>query len=344
MPLPAPFGGLLLSARYALRVEPLLSEEEVALVASRTVRLWEQQGEFEQPCYLGDAAIRHGSYHVTWTEGVRRPLAREVLWRVGRLDDTLVWSSLDGLGRGRTPHWLKEALSRLLGDINAGLRERDLSCLPPAPDRRQAWRQLFGVGAVRSLRLDDFDPDGGPEGGDVVHLRDLPELLWLAAGSPGVAMVESHQGFLDLARGLFEVLGETEHWLYRALPERLESREQIVEAVASSDSSRDARTLRELWQWRDRLMEPARPWGGIMMCRHPVLRGRDGRTWEGWDVGDGELSDLLADLGGDIARSVLDNIDVARRIGEAMVGLWQLGVVVDEPVAVGEAREAAAAP
>lgn len=341
MPLPVPFGRTLLRARYDVQVEPLASVDEIEHVAARTVMLWEQEGPFERPRYVGEAAQKLGSYRVSWTEGVRRPLRREVLWRVGRVGDALVWGSIDGLGWGRTPHWLKEALTGVLVDLNAGLRERDLGCLPPASDRRQAWRCMRGVGAARSLRLDDFNPDAGAEDDDVVHLRDLPELLWLAAGWPGDEPGEWNQGFLRLSRGVFEVLEATEHWLYRALPARLDSREQIVQAVAAAPTRREAGTLRDLRRWRERLMEPARPWAGVLMCQHPVLRGRGGKHWDGWSGAGGEdveVAGKLARLGDEIAMRALDGIDTARRLGDVMVDLWGLGADVDEPVLVSEAR------
>ncbi len=343
MTFPIPFGATTAHARYDLLVEPLGTIDEIEPVAARVAPLWQLHEEDGEPWsrqeYLGDQAQRVGSYHVTWVEGVARPLHREALWRVRRAGDRLVWSALDMQGWCRTPNWLSEALSGMLRDVNAGLHERDLRVLPAGPNRHQGWRRIYEVGAVRSLRLDDFNPDGGPEGDDVIHLRDLPELLWLAAGWPGEEPGEWHQGFLSLVRGLFEVLEEKQHWLYRALPERVEQRAQIVDAVTSSPSPRNAETLCDLWTWRDRLMGPARTWSGVLMCQHPVLRGRDGRTWEGWQVGGGEMSDLLAGLGDDIARSVLDDIDVARRLGEAMVGLWGLGTLVDEPVRVMEAQK-----
>ena len=338
---PIPFGTTTVHARYDLLVEPLGAGEEIEPVAARVAPLWrvhEEDGEsWSRKEYLGDQAKRVGSYHVTWVEGVVRPLRREALWRVLRAGDRLVWCALDMQGWCRTPNWLSEALSGLLRDVNAGLHERDLGVLPAVPDRRVEWRRIHGVGSTRSLRLDRFNHDLGADADDVIHLRDLPELLWLVADFPGGTVYEWHQGFLNLVHGLFETLDLTGHWLYRGLPTRLKSREQIVKAATSTPVQRDAATLRSLWDWRDRLMASAQPWSGVMMCQHPVLRGRDGRTWEGWATGDGEVSDLLAGLGDDIARSVLDNIDVARRLGEPMVGLWGLGALVDEPVRVGEA-------
>ena len=345
MTLPTPIGAATVLARYAVKIEPLTSREAIADVGSRTVGLWDLAQPGEEPWsrqeYIGSAAEEVGSYRVTWEEGVRRPLEREALWRVHREGGSLVWSALDLPEQCRNPYWLREALSGLLRDANVGLRELDLTGLPDRTPlggpARSPWWFMHGVGAARPLRLDDFDPDSEPEDDDVIHLRDLPELLWLAAGWPGEEPGDWHQGFLDLARGVFGVLGETEHWLYKGLPERLERREQIIEAVTASPSSRDARTLCDLWQWRDRLMEPARAWSGVLMCQHPVLRGRGGKTWEGWSEGDGDMSDRLAGLGDDIARRVLDNIDVARRIGEALVGMWGLGELVDEPVTVRKA-------
>ena len=341
MTFPTPFGTTTVHARYNLLVEPLGAVEEIESVAARVAPLWrlhEEDGEpWSRQEYLGDQARRVGSYHVTWVEGIAHPMHREALWRVRRAGDRLVWSALDMQGWCRTPNWLSEALSDLLRDVNLGLHERDLGVLPTVPDHRAEWRYIHGVGSARSLRLDRFNFDLGVDPHDVIHLRDLPELLWLAADFPGGTIDEWHQGFLDLVRGLFESLDLTGHWLYRGLPTKLESRGQIVKAATSAPRQRDAETLQDLWDWRDRLMVSAQPWSGIMMCRHPVLGGRDGRTWEGWQVGGGEMSDLLAGLGDDIARSVLDNIDVARRIGEALVGMWDLGPLVDEPVTVSEA-------
>ena len=319
------------------------TRQAIEPVAARVVSIWDLNSEVTRDLYVGEGAGRAGSHKVTWTEGVQRPLQREALWRVRRAAGKLVWSSLD-MGRWcRRPHWLTWALSRLLADVNEGLRERDLDVLEPAAERHDAWRCVLGVGPGRSLRLDAFDPDDEPSSEDVVHLRDLPELLWLAAGFPGGETGEWNQGFLNLTRGLFEVLGLTDHWLSARLPTKLESRSQIVDAALGAPSDRASRTLRELWTWRDRLMASAEPWAGILMCQHPVRRGRSGRWWEEWEGGEGaegEIADLLADLGDEVAKTVLDNIEVSRRIGETMVRLWEPLPLLDEPVIVREARAA----
>ena len=335
---------------------PLDSVEALSDVASRLVFGWHdddpEQRRLYRSWYIGDLRQLRGHYHVTWTEGSRRPLQREALWRVGRAGDEIGWVDLDmAYWTQRCPHWLREALSSLLVGVNGGLRDRDLSCLPDAPPKRSGrWRRQYGVGAVRSLRLDDFCPDGGPELEDVIHLGDLPELLWLVAGFAGAEVGDYSQRCLDLTRRLFEVLGATDHWLCRNLPVKLEDRSQVVAAATQAPSKRVLRTLCDLWGWRDRLMVSAEPWGGIMLCQHPVLRGRGGKRWSEWPAGEGgegaegEMSDLLADLGDDIAMTVLDNIDVARRIGAAMAGLWDLGPEVDEPVCVREALDAGGRP
>ena len=328
-------------------MKPLDSVEALSEVASRLVFGWndedtEQRGLWRSH-YIDDWRHRRGHYHVTWTEGSHRPLLREALWRVGRAGDEIGWADLKmGQSGERHPHWLREALSKLLVDVSAGLRERDLSSLPSAPPKRAGrWRRQHGIGAWRSLRLYDFCPDGGPEAEDVVHLRDLPELLWLVAGFPGKDIGDYNRKCLGLTRGLFEVLGATDHWLYRNLSGRLTTRDQVVAAATGAPAHRVAQTLRDLWGWQDRLMVSAEPWDRIMMCRHPVLQGRDGKHWSDWPrvVDDeGVMADLLARLGDDIAKTVLDNIDVVRRIGGAMVGLWDLGPLLDEPVFVREAQ------
>ena len=121
--------------------------------------------------------------------------------------------------------------------------------------------------------MESFCPDSGPEREDVIHLRDLPELLWPVAGFPGIEVADYKQRCLELSRGLFEVLGVTDHWLYRPLPGRLGDRCQLVAAATQASSGRVTRALCSLWEWRDRLIASAEPWAELMMCRHPVRRG-----------------------------------------------------------------------
>ena len=292
MELPVPFGPATLHSRYEVRVVPLETSEALGQVAAQTVFGWDdedpEQRRLSRMYYEGEYAQQAAAYRVTWVEGTVRPLKREMLWRVARVEDKLVWTSLDRAGFQRRPHWLANALSKLLVDLNSGLRERDLACLPPAPDRRAAWRFMHDVGAVRNLRLDDFYSDDVPQPEDVVHLRDLPELLWLAATADEDGRVyEWTEEYLKLARGLFEVLGMTDHWLYRNLSGTPRERSKIVVAATQAPTDRATETPVRLWMWRDRLMASAEPWSGILYCRHPVKRGTDGRWWEGWGAASG---------------------------------------------------------
>lgn len=340
MVLPVPFRAAVLDARYRLQITPLASEAEIDEVGRRAMDHWPRGARRTESAWLGARARNRGTYHVSWVEGSARPLERGLLWAVEQAGTELVSAAMQGLGHSFLPHWCKVALARLLVEFNDGLRRWDPASLPRLRPRQDAWRYIEGVGPPRTLRLDDFYPEDAPAPDEVVHLRDLPMILWRAAGWPGERPDWRHQAFLDLSRALFLVNGLSDHWLLRALPKNVDRREDVVLALNGAPSGLQIRTLRAMWAWCDRLMLPAKLWAGVRETPHPVLRGPGGTNWDGWSDQGGGMPRLLAELGDDIAGTLIDSIDVARRVSDLMVELLDLGPLVDEPVLVDEALAA----